>query len=580
MAAHTLGMIMYAEDGVTELGTINFNSTDAPGSYAYYLRNRTPALFTFKDQWQNSPILDGQALVDYRHDVQQETIVIDARATTAPFLQLSISIFNHWMEQIREAQRNKNRGLPYRRIMLLSNLLSGLTSTSKTEVLAMNVELPETYMSNATLVNLRIEKIVVHLTLVPYWTASTLNIISAQSVANAASNYVNITGDTTTYAVTNAVLTSNVATLTIGTHSLLAGDTVTVSNVSLSSVFNGTYKLSSVAATTISYARVNANIGSAASTGSVVGLYVKSSRSAPLRVKVAGGTSATNKLTVALRKQGTPSDFVHVYWSKDATMTGNTAARNADTTFSGNGTNNGTRTTAANTSENKTHRWTNTTNVSSQFGVFRVFLRCRSNTAARYSVRVRAGLTDGTNYIYPPNGGYATGSALTVTTDSGNALAWIDCGIVRQPAKPSGTNTIYGIVYEIYATCSDTSGTPTFDVDGMWLFPISEGENGTGLCSAVYDLGTAASGVGYAYLDALQNTTQAYLANGSDVMTFPTLNLPDGAALWIEPQRAHRIYFALIDESTSAGNPRHDYTQTLTVTIDHEVRYGTEGRLD
>lgn len=579
MGMSILQIVQYFEDG-SYLGGINLIAASTPTTYLYYLRSRQPSGVQFKDQWQNSPLLDSQALVDYRSDVQHETITIDVVATTMTYLQAAVNTLTWFCQVAREGQKNKNKGLPYRSLQLLVNPLSGMANTSHTEILAMSLEFPENYMSDATLVNLRIENVKINLTLAPYWTASTLNVINAQAITNAQSDYVNITGDMTTYTVTNAALTSNVATLTIGAHSLLVGDTVTVSSVSLDSTFNGTFVVSAIAATTISYAKTHANIGSATSSGSVVGLYVKSSRSAPLRIKVAGGAAGTNKLIAALRKQGTPSNFVHQYWAKDATLTANTAARNGDTTFSGNGTNNGTRTTAANTSENKTHRWTNTTNVTSQYGAFRAFLRCRSNTAGRYSVRLRAGLTDGTNIIYPPNGGYSTNSAQSVTTDSGNALAFVDLGIVRQPAKNAGTNTVYGIVYEIYATCSDTTGSPTLDVDGIWLFPVGEGENGTGYCSAVYDLGTAAAGVGFAFMDAIQNNVQAYLADGSAVMTFPTLNLPDGAALWIAPQRAHRLYLALVDESTSAGNPRHDYTQSITLTVDHEVRYGVEGRLD
>ena len=69
------------------------------------------------------------------------------------------------------------------------------------------------------------------------------------------------------WTVTNKALTSNVATLTIGTHYLTAGATVTVD--SIDATFNGTYVLTAVGATTISYAKTAANVTSVASTGSV-----------------------------------------------------------------------------------------------------------------------------------------------------------------------------------------------------------------------------------------------------------------------------------------------------------------------
>lgn len=73
----------------------------------------------------------------------------------------------------------------------------------------------------------------------------------------------------TTFDVSNAALASNVATLTIGAHDLVAGQTVTVSNVSLDPIFNGTFAITAVAATTISYAVTGSNVTSAASTGDV-----------------------------------------------------------------------------------------------------------------------------------------------------------------------------------------------------------------------------------------------------------------------------------------------------------------------
>ncbi len=69
------------------------------------------------------------------------------------------------------------------------------------------------------------------------------------------------------WTVTNKALTSNVATLTIGTHVLTAGATVNINNID--STFNGTYVLTAVGATTISYAKTADNVTSVASGGSV-----------------------------------------------------------------------------------------------------------------------------------------------------------------------------------------------------------------------------------------------------------------------------------------------------------------------
>lgn len=67
--------------------------------------------------------------------------------------------------------------------------------------------------------------------------------------------------------ISNIALTSNVATVTIGTHSLIVGDRVTV--FCSNAVFNGVYTLTAVDATTISYAKTNSNVASASATGTV-----------------------------------------------------------------------------------------------------------------------------------------------------------------------------------------------------------------------------------------------------------------------------------------------------------------------
>jgi hypothetical protein len=71
-----------------------------------------------------------------------------------------------------------------------------------------------------------------------------------------------------TYAVTNKALTSNVATLTLGAHTLTVGTLLEVSGVD--SIFDGLYTVTAKTATTISYNKTNVNVTSAAVTGGTV----------------------------------------------------------------------------------------------------------------------------------------------------------------------------------------------------------------------------------------------------------------------------------------------------------------------
>lgn len=71
------------------------------------------------------------------------------------------------------------------------------------------------------------------------------------------------------WAVSNKALTSNVATLTIPTgHGILVGNTVIVTDVD--ATFNGTWVVTAVTATTISYACTAANVTSTPTTSGLV----------------------------------------------------------------------------------------------------------------------------------------------------------------------------------------------------------------------------------------------------------------------------------------------------------------------
>ena len=108
--------------------------------------------------------------------------------------------------------------------------------------------------------------------------------------------------NTASYAVTNKALTSNVATLTTAAHGYKVGDVVTVTGVG--SPFDGTHTITVVGSTTtFSYAKTNANVSSAASSG---GTAVSSSTVqfaagdlVSLDVSSVGSGTAGSGLTVA-----------------------------------------------------------------------------------------------------------------------------------------------------------------------------------------------------------------------------------------------------------------------------------------
>lgn len=94
-----------------------------------------------------------------------------------------------------------------------------------------------------------------------YWEDDVVPPVTATEYFHALTN-----PDVLTYTVTNKALTSNVATLTTqGPHGFTVGQRVTVAITD--TVFDGDYLITAVTSTTFSYARTNANVTSAAATG-------------------------------------------------------------------------------------------------------------------------------------------------------------------------------------------------------------------------------------------------------------------------------------------------------------------------
>jgi hypothetical protein len=84
------------------------------------------------------------------------------------------------------------------------------------------------------------------------------------------------------YAITNKVKLNNIATLTIGNHVLSTGDTITVDLTTTDANFEGSFRVSSVTSTTISYYFAGNNVASVSTTGTLTATKTKISLTAAL----------------------------------------------------------------------------------------------------------------------------------------------------------------------------------------------------------------------------------------------------------------------------------------------------------
>jgi len=121
-----------------------------------------------------------------------------------------------------------------------------------------------------------------------------------------------IRGGKSTKSVTNYALTSNVVTLTVGSHDYIVGDSIVVAGVAEAGL-NGTFVLTAVAATTVSYAKTASNVASTAATAGTTSCEVvkdywsatELTSSAASQDIVAAFRSVANSIYAASRKRPT-----------------------------------------------------------------------------------------------------------------------------------------------------------------------------------------------------------------------------------------------------------------------------------
>lgn len=298
--------------------------------------------------------------------------------------------------------------------------------------------------------------------------------------------------------------------------------------------------------------------------------FIPGDQDAPLRIKVEGGDTSTNRLMIGMRMTDDPEDFVHHFWAKDATLSNETDLSGTDTSLDGDGANEGTITTPLDTSEHLTHQWILEDPVPTlaQFGFFRAF-GVGKRSAAVFGARLRLGLYDGTDIIYADGNGFALDEAVEIGSHSGNDLALFDLGPVYVPTPRMGGQPVYGLVYEIHITCSNIAGSPTFTLDEFFLMPVLDGPEGSGFVDALYPIGSGATGVQAFVVDAIPGASDAYPVNAGGVQTFGGV-LTGGRALYGKPATKCMLFFCLYDGT----NLRRRSGHALTVNVEYELRHG------
>lgn len=281
-----------------------------------------------------------------------------------------------------------------------------------------------------------------------------------------------------------------------------------------------------------------------------------------------GGNSANASMLIAgVRRYYTPSQFKNFYAANEATASNDTV-KNAgtNTNFWDGGTNHGATTTpttkVGDGTGKKMLRWTNSTNVQSQYGSFHVFARCRDNAGATpsFKIRLKAGVTAGGVDFF----GDFTATAVAAAAVGGTTEFYLlDLGRLDiPPINVSGT-AVSSLVFELWGDTTVSSAFPTFDFDYFYLIPIGESDNDSGVIQATYPaaLGTTfAANIDTRPNGQYPNPAYESLVSGGALAFMPSSWM--GTGFYYYPGITNRVFLIL-----ARSDGRHDYTTTLSSVV-------------
>lgn len=286
---------------------------------------------------------------------------------------------------------------------------------------------------------------------------------------------------------------------------------------------------------------------------------------------------ADDRLIVGMRTLGTPTNFVGFYEAEGASLTDavDTALVTSGTeaSFSPGASNvgigftpvAGTPPTHAGTTEVLLGRITNSTNVSDQYGFFKVFARVKAKVNTNISLRLRGFVQSGS--LARQYGPYTTIYGVAPTNfDDIEMIDLTPIAPLQIPCIPARGNAVSTIGFELWGKASALATNLALRIDYLLLIPVGEGDGGRGGIDVTFPVAIKSTGVNSAIIDSRDFQVKAGLYSSTPTLLYTASNRR-GAGVWLPT--SGRLYFVLI---TSTNNV-HAYATTYNVTVQYLSRY-------
>lgn len=274
-----------------------------------------------------------------------------------------------------------------------------------------------------------------------------------------------------------------------------------------------------------------------------------------------------DRVLVALRRLGTPANFVSFYELESATLGTETSLITSATEsgFSPGSGNVGIEYAPTTTNEVAIATIVISSNVADQLGAFKCLVRCKGVNARVIGLRVRAFVQHGS--LAKQYGPY--GVVTPIKPAALNEIEMVDItprSPVRAPAINTNGNAVVKIGYEILAKADSTGSSPKLRCDYIQLVPVGEGDGGGGALDVSFPIAMTAAGVSSLRLDTRDLQPPAGLFDSTPTLMY-AYNKKSGRGIFLPP--SGRLFFLL----TTGANNVHDYARTFRVKVDYAARY-------
>lgn len=171
--------------------TIDLGNTSGTSKWRLNENGRRPGTQQYGKTWSGNALVPGKRLTSFVPEAVEETIEVQLRASSTDDMLAQKTALERFFFDAMTAAVLRANGKTANYFLLEEKPNNSGTNTSTTEILAGEVSFPRDWLSTK-LAKFVVDGILIRLTHEPYYTASVLELLSAEAINNSDGNYVDL----------------------------------------------------------------------------------------------------------------------------------------------------------------------------------------------------------------------------------------------------------------------------------------------------------------------------------------------------------------------------------------------------